>query len=172
MKSSRFLPENLLKVIDPVIQRNEVFAHPENLVLSAIVDKREHIRELGFRIIIKAKNLASKRKSIRSFQPPKINFLATDYIERIHWNTVTLSTPPLLRRFTNKEIWSKVQSGGTGAQWNFDKFPRYTQAVKRCVKLVTEASQKVVGSNSRNGFIRTTLLSRSYSKVPKEIEGK
>ncbi|GBN80701.1 hypothetical protein AVEN_152068-1 [Araneus ventricosus] len=75
-------------------------------------------------------------------------------------NTTTLSTPLLLRRFTNQEIWSKVQSGGTGTQWNLDKFPCHNQAVERCVKLVTEASQKIVGTNSRDGFIRTTLLSR------------
>ncbi|GBN06262.1 hypothetical protein AVEN_155972-1 [Araneus ventricosus] len=146
-----------------------------------IVDKRDQIRELGFRIIIKARKLASKRKSIRSFQPPKINLLATDYVEMIHWNTITLSPPHLLRRFMNQDISSKVRSGGTAAEWNFDKFPCHTQAVERYVKLVTEASQKVVGSNSRDGFIRTTLLSRSsmpsflsksYFKVPKETEDK
>ncbi|GBN86724.1 hypothetical protein AVEN_139485-1 [Araneus ventricosus] len=87
-----------------------------------IGDKRDRIRELGFRRIIKAINLASKRKSIRSFQPPRISFLATDYIEMIRWNTTTLSPPHLLRRFTNQEICSKVQSGGTAAVWNFDKF--------------------------------------------------
>ncbi|GBO02969.1 hypothetical protein AVEN_126276-1 [Araneus ventricosus] len=99
----------------------------------------------------------------------------------IHWNAITLSPPPLLRKFTNQEIWSKVQSGGTAVEWNFDKFPCYIQAVERCVKLVTEASQNVVGSNSRDGFIRTTFLSRSsmpsfsiksYFKVPKETEGR
>ncbi|GBN35937.1 hypothetical protein AVEN_55708-1 [Araneus ventricosus] len=46
----------------------------------------------------------------------------------IHWNTTTLSPPPLLRRFTNQEIWSKVQSDGTTAECNFDKFPCHTQA--------------------------------------------
>ncbi|GBM50519.1 hypothetical protein AVEN_160741-1 [Araneus ventricosus] len=46
----------------------------------------------------------------------------------IHWNTTTLSPSPLLRRFTNQEIWSEVQSGGTAAEWNFDKLPCHTQA--------------------------------------------
>ncbi|GBN65577.1 hypothetical protein AVEN_237948-1 [Araneus ventricosus] len=101
IKSSKFLPENLLKVIDQVIQRNAFFAYPGNLILSAIVDKRDHIRELGFGIIIKARNLASKRKSIRSFQPPKINFLATDYIEMIHWNTVPDSNFSLQQSCSN-----------------------------------------------------------------------
>ncbi|GBM80494.1 hypothetical protein AVEN_91780-1 [Araneus ventricosus] len=95
---------------------------------------------------------------MRSFQPPKTNFLATDYIEMIHWNTITLSPSLFLRIFSNQELWSKVQSGGTAAEWNFDNFPFLTQAVERCVKLVTEASQKVVGSNSRDGFTGTTIL--------------
>ncbi|GBM79302.1 hypothetical protein AVEN_92056-1 [Araneus ventricosus] len=99
----------------------------------------------------------------------------------IHWNTITLSPPPLLRRFTNQVIWSKVQSGETAAMGNFDKFPCHTQAVERGVKVVTEASQEVGVSNSRNGFMITTLLSRSpmqsfsfksYFKVLKETEGK
>ncbi|GBL98681.1 hypothetical protein AVEN_19724-1 [Araneus ventricosus] len=146
-----------------------------------ILDKRDHIRELGFRRIIKARNLASKIKSIRSFQPPKINFPATYYIEMIHWNSITLSPPFLLRICSNQEIWSKVQSVGTAVERNFVKFPCHTQGVELCVKLVTEASQKAVGSNYRDGFIRTTLLSRSsmpsfssksYFKVPKETEGK
>ncbi|GBN18008.1 hypothetical protein AVEN_1395-1 [Araneus ventricosus] len=117
IKSSRLLSENLLKVIDPVIQRNAFFAHPGNVLLSMVVDKRDHIRELGFRRIIKARNLASKKKSIRSFQTPKINFPATYYIEMIHWNTITLSLPPLLRIISNQEIWSKVQSLGTAPEW-------------------------------------------------------
>ncbi|GBN36457.1 hypothetical protein AVEN_114311-1 [Araneus ventricosus] len=113
--SSRVLPVNLLKVIDPVIQINAFFEYPENLILSVIVDKRDHMRELGFIIITKARNLVSKGKSIRN-QRPKINFLATDYIEMIHWNTIALSPPPLLRRFANQEIWSKVESDGTAAE--------------------------------------------------------
>ncbi|GBM13992.1 hypothetical protein AVEN_166183-1 [Araneus ventricosus] len=84
-----------------------------------IVAKRDHIRKLCYRIIIKARNLASKRKSIRNFQPPKINFPATYNIEMIHWNTLTVSPPPLLRRFRNQEIWFKVQSGGTGLSRTF-----------------------------------------------------
>ncbi|GBO42382.1 hypothetical protein AVEN_271632-1 [Araneus ventricosus] len=102
INSSRLLPENLLKVIDSVIQRNALFVNPENLLLSIIVDKRDQIRELDFKIIIKAKS-----------QPQNINILATDCIEMINSNTITLLPPPLLRRFTNQEIWSKVQSCGT-----------------------------------------------------------
>lgn len=161
IQSTRFLPDNLLQVIDPVIERNAFFAHPENLLLRMIVDKRQHIRELGFRRIIKARNVTSTKNSIRSFQTPKINFSATEYSEMIDWTNTDLSPPPLLRRVSDEDIWSKVESGKTAEEWKFDKFPCHTQAVERCVKLVTEASQKVVGSSNRDGFIRTTLLSRA-----------
>ncbi|GBN97717.1 hypothetical protein AVEN_202615-1 [Araneus ventricosus] len=116
----------------------------KKLLLSMIVDKRDHIIELGFRIIIKARYLASKRKSVRSFQPPKTKFLVTDYIEMIHWNTITLAPPPLLKRFSNQEIWSKIRSGGTAAEWNFGKFPCHAQAAKRYIKLITKASKTEV----------------------------
>ena len=82
IKLSRFLLNDLLKVIDPVIEKNTFFAHSEKF-LTMIVDKRVHIRELDFRRIIKARSLASQRKFIRSFQPHKINFLGTDYTEMI-----------------------------------------------------------------------------------------
>ena len=35
--------------------------------------------------------------------------------------------------------------------------PCHTQAVERCIKLVTEASCRVYGKNSRDGFVRTTI---------------
>ena len=42
-----------------------------------------------------------------------------------------------------------------------DDFPCHTQAVERCVKLVTEASQCVTNAASRDGLIRTRLKSRA-----------
>lgn len=161
IKSSRFLPENLIKVIDPVIERNAFFAHPENLLLSMIVDERAHIRELGLRRIIKARAVASNKKLIRTFKPPKLNFQAKEYYEIIDWTTTAIYPPPLLRRVSDEEMWAKISTANTAKEWNFHKFPCHTQAVERCVKLVTEASSKVVGAKNRDGFIRTTLLSRA-----------
>ena len=40
IKSTRFLPENLVSVIDPVIKRNTFFAHLKNLLLGMIEDER------------------------------------------------------------------------------------------------------------------------------------
>lgn len=41
-----------------------------------------------------------------------------------------------------------------------EKFPCHTEAVERCVKLVTEASTSVCGQKKRDGLIRVRLLSR------------
>ena len=53
---SRYLSPELKRVIDPVLQRNSFFAHPENLILSMITDERIHIRQLGLRRILKARS--------------------------------------------------------------------------------------------------------------------
>lgn len=76
-----------------------------------IVDEITHIRELGFRRIIKARKLSSKLKLVRSFQPPKLNFKAEEYTQMIDWATTKLSPPPLLRRVADDEIWMKMSSG-------------------------------------------------------------
>lgn len=39
IETSRYLPENLLQIIDPVIERNAFFVHPENLLLAMIMDE-------------------------------------------------------------------------------------------------------------------------------------
>jgi len=43
---------------------------------------------------------------------------------------------------------------------DFPKLPCHTQAVERCVKLVTESSSAVCGAKSRYGYIRSQLESR------------
>lgn len=96
--------------------------------------------------------------------PPKLNFKAQDYSEIINWMDCDLSSPPLLKDISDDEIKSHIQSDSV-PNWDITfktfAFPVHTQAVERCVKLVTEASGKVCGAESRDGFIRTTLLSRS-----------
>ena len=124
--------------------------------MAMVFDKRRHIRELGLKRVLKSRQTVSRGKCIRNFVTPTLNFDA----ELIDWNVAKLSSPPLLRRVTNEKIHSFVQSGDI-PDWDVKKCPFHSQAVERCVKLVTEASLKVCDSQSRDGFIRTTLKSRS-----------
>src|SRR6218665_347637 len=64
---SRYLSVEHTRIVDHVIQRNDYFAHPENLLLSMIKDDCQHIRELAIRRILQA--LSSSRPSaVRQFK--------------------------------------------------------------------------------------------------------
>lgn len=65
---SRYLSYDLKKIVDPVIQRNGYFGHPENILLVMLVDERKAIRELAYRRIIKARTNQRSRKRIREFK--------------------------------------------------------------------------------------------------------
>jgi hypothetical protein len=161
VQTTRHLPDDIKKIIDPVIERNGFICHPENLLLTMILDEQEHIRELGYRRIIKARNQKQETgESVRIFKVPSINFDAKDYTELIDWSKCALTSPPLLARMTTEHIESLLKEK---ALPKFDclKFPCHTQSVERCVKLVTEASGKVCGHENRDGYIRATLKSRS-----------
>lgn len=136
---------------------------PENDVgpaVAMLVDERVHIRELGYRRILKGRQNVPKKATVRNFITPKINFAANDYTEIIHWDSCVLHPPPILRDITDEDIKSIINSE-TKPIRHIQKFPCHTQAVERCVKLVTEASSKVCGHEARDGYIRTTLESRS-----------
>src|SRR5690606_30653202 len=112
------------------------------------------------RRILKARQAFTGKETIRSFMSPKINFEAKDYTEMITWNDRELSPTPIIRDISDEEIEMHIEFS-TVPNWEFKKFPCHTQTVERCVKLVTEASQNVCGPESRDGYIRSTLLSRS-----------
>lgn len=161
IQTTRHLPEDLKNIIDPVIQRNAFFCHPENMMLAMIMDDRQHMRELGYRRILKARNVTPEQEgNVRIFKVPAINFYAKDYTELIDWTTCVLTPPPLLAKMPTTHI-SSLLKGKSLPVYEYLKFPCHTQAVERCVKLVTEAAGKVCGHESRDGYIRTTLKSRS-----------
>ncbi|GBN53513.1 hypothetical protein AVEN_269011-1 [Araneus ventricosus] len=142
------------------MQRNAFFAHTENVLLAMLVDEREHIRELGYRMILKARQIVPNKKTVRNFVPPKINFQASDYFEIINWNSCVVYPPPMLQDLSADDIKSLINSDTTPIR-EIENFPCRTQAVERCIKLVTEASNKVCGREARDGYIRATLKCRS-----------
>jgi hypothetical protein len=155
---SRYLDESMKQVIHPVIQRNAYFAHPENLLLCMLVDHRTHVRELGLRRILKAKE-HNERSSVRRFQVPCLNFNSTDYIDLVNWRNCEVTVPPILAGMS-EELLKSLIAGQAPPVMEFENFPCHTQSVERCVKLVTEAAAAVCGAKSRDGFIRARLQSR------------
>ncbi|GBM69660.1 hypothetical protein AVEN_124442-1 [Araneus ventricosus] len=94
----------LRNIVHPVIERKGLFAHPEHLMLAMIQDNRKHIRELGLRRILKARQLDQKRTTFRTFMPPKLNFEAQDYSEIINWMDCDLSSPLFLKDISDDEV--------------------------------------------------------------------
>ena len=130
-------------------------------MIALITDDRLNIRELGLRRVMKSRQQHSHK--IRKFQIPKLNFNANDYIEMINWQKVLLTSPPILASYTDIEVQKLIQDGDHTAL-HFPRFPCHTQAVERCVKLVTEASIAVCGQRARDGFIHSRIESRK--KMP------
>ena len=154
---SRYLPDELEQVIDPVLKRNSFFAHPENLLLAMITDDRIHVRKLGLRRILKARS--QRVAGVRKFTVPALNYDSSDYIEMIDWQTTHITVPSLIFEVSDTVIMDWVKSNESQIV-EFHRFSCQTQAVELWVKLVTQASAAVCGQTSRDGFIRSRLESR------------
>lgn len=157
---SRCMNKSNLNHIDPVIQRNAYFAHPENILLCMIADPKQHIRELALRRILKARHdfRENEKPNIRTFKIPVINFQANNYFDIINWQDSTITEPPVISNITDEALKEAIQTGG---RIEVPKFPCHTQAVERSIKLVTEASTSVCGQIRRDGYIRTKLQSQN-----------
>jgi hypothetical protein len=158
ISASRYLSDDLKSVIDPVIERNGYFGHPENVLLSMITDDRKEIRELGVRRILKARN-RQVVNGVRQFTVPKLNLNADDYTTLIDWQTSAITEPPLTVELSHACLTGLVASHNVPVL-HFPKFPCHTQSVERCVKLVTESCGAVCGEKARDGFILTRVESR------------
>src|SRR6218665_367207 len=90
---SRYLPEVIKAVIDPVIQRTGFFGHPENILFGMISDTRKHIRALGLRRILKSRNDSHPENGVQTFVIPELNFAVSDYIHIIDWQKPKYNRP-------------------------------------------------------------------------------
>lgn len=154
---SRYLPKNLKSIIDPVIQRNGYFGHPENVLLAMLADERKEIRNLAYNRISQCR---SSIPNFRRFNIPSFNFDASDYFEILNWEGDNITEPPLLRDLSMDELKQMVDSTPNATIEYIKKFPCHTQAVERTVKLVSESSMLVTDPVKRDGVIKATLESR------------
>lgn len=159
IQKSRFLPAEIKNIIDPVIQRNGYFSHPENMLLAMLADSRKTVRELGLRRLLKCRQHKLLGPKVREFRVPLLNFKATDYIDLIDWQSVTIIEPPLTVSISDSSLMEMISE--VPSEIGILKFPCHSQAVERCVKLVTEASTAVCGFDARDGYIRSKIASRA-----------
>ena len=155
---SRYLPVDLGKIVDAVIQRNAFFAHQENLLLAMMTDEMPHVRKLAFKRVLAARSQNST--AVRTFRVPELNFLAESYYEMINWFTSDRYEPPLARCIAQDQLKIFANNKDVAPMLTFPELPNHTHAVEKFVRLVTEACGSVC-EDQRDGFIRSRIESRS-----------
>lgn len=157
IKAAREFSGEVKNIFEKVISKNGYFAHPENLLLAMLFDCRDNIRELAInRILIARQHL---QNNVRYFKPPVILFNAEDYTDLIDWQACNLTEPPLTMELSEEYLKNCIHKKKM-IEISVN-FPCHTQAVERCVKVVTEASSKVCGETSRDGYIRAKFQGRN-----------
>lgn len=135
IEKSRYLTQENRAVVDPVIQRNGFFGHPESILLSMLADESRVVRELAVLRIRKAReNLMT---TVREFKIPKLNFYAQNYSDMINWNNCLITDPPLLRHIEIDELEYLVSDNDiTNTQFTNLNLPCHSQTVERYVKVI------------------------------------
>ncbi|KAK0066832.1 hypothetical protein Bpfe_003567 [Biomphalaria pfeifferi] len=123
---SRYLTDELKKVVDPVIQRNAFFTHPENLLLAMLTDEKSEIRELALRRIMKSRK-QKRTSSVRSFCVPLINFEATSYIDMIDWQKTPITEPAIVMDIDDDTFLTMIREEDT-LRLDFARYPCHTQS--------------------------------------------
>ena len=73
-----------MRSVNPVIQRNSYFAHPENFLIAMATDKRLNIRQLALRRVLAARSSKTETyTTLRVVKVSLLNFEAQDYAELI-----------------------------------------------------------------------------------------
>ena len=101
--NSRYLSEHIRAIVDPVIQHNGYFGHPESMLLSMLTDETQYAREPEVRRFLRAWACNKVNVKIRISQVPPLNFDAEDYTELIDWQSCTVTESPATKSMCGNE---------------------------------------------------------------------
>ena len=146
----------ILGIAKTNVARNSYFAHSELLLLTMLADKDEEVRAEAVNKIVdirKGENFGDK--SPRKFKVPRVLFDCKKYTEMIDWEKEEIMEPRLTSDISTDMLRDFVERPMV-----LSDFPSHSQGCERAVKETTKASISVVGFESRDGHIKTTLVSR------------
>ena len=150
---ARRLPGDIFEIVQRVIQRNGYFAHSENILLTMLNDGSETIRQLAYDKIEKIRSMPPNIQ--RKFIIPKIDFDAPSYFEMK--DSTESYEPPSTRKISLSILKDNICDLDCSL---FPKFKLHTQAVERCVKMVTKSASTVYGHSRRDGSVRLKIDSQ------------
>ena len=152
-------------VVKPAIQRNAYLAHPSTMLCSMLESAEESIRCKAVKILLEARKNPPKvskmkvLKGVRRFSIPPLNWSARNWCDIIDWETAKVHEPSILKKLDSDQL-----EASKSEPVIFPNFPLHSQSVERCVKLVTEASTKVVGEAKRHQHILSVVGARKIRK--------
>ena len=156
IRLERILPPDVRNIVGPIIQKNSYWAHEENVLLAMLADDNPSNRRAAIDRIKTIRQFPiSSQQHVREFLPPKV-------VESVETLKDLLPPqgrfePPLTINFTVEQL-EKIAEEPLICD-----IPCHSQAVERCVRLVTEASSQVYGEDARDGFIRARIKSREMT---------
>ena len=142
------------EVIQPVVQRNAYWAHPEAVLLAMAADQDPQVRARAVQAIQRCRE-QPRGPEVREYKLPTVNFVASDTTELFDWSTTLITELPLTMSLSDAVI-----EGIRGAPLEVNVYPVHTVAVERAVKVVTEVAGVVVGEEQRHGYICSRLRHR------------
>ena len=74
------LTPEVRKIINPEIQNNSYFAHPENVLLSMLYDERKSVRDQAIQTILYYRDNLHDETRLRPYKKIEINFYCFDYV--------------------------------------------------------------------------------------------
>ena len=98
-------------------------------------------------------------KGVRRFSIPPLNWNARKWSDIIDWDTVKVHEPSILEKLDSDKL-----EDAKAEHVIFPNFPVNSQSVERCIKLVTEASTKVVREAKRQQHILSVVGARKIRK--------
>ena len=125
-----------------------------------ITDDREHFRKLGLGKIFKARHTSTTRYA-QQYRLPTVNFVSSESQTTRKWliGLQNVLQNPLTSDISEKDLMKYIKHKNAPAI-ELENYPCHTQAVARCVKLVSDAAGAVCGQKQRIGFTRTRISSR------------
>jgi hypothetical protein len=148
------VPANKFHIIADVLQRNNYFCHPENLLLAMLISTDEIIRDFAIEKILKARDSVSKFEGqVRPYIKPQVNFEASNFTELIDWDKEEITEPPLCKGLNEDQLRNFIAPD----------FLCHTQGTERLIRLVTTASARVFGQEHRDRQVRGSLRSQQLN---------
>lgn len=160
---TRFLPPNLLGVVNTVIQDNPYFAHSENILLSMLFDDRMEKRNIAIKKILHYRRDIVDPTELRVYKKSLINFNCTEYTNMIDLNDDTiLFEPPFTQSYSYEHLEGYLNY--EVPPFDDPQIPLHIQGTERHVQLLAATAKRVAGKNVE-GAMATTLESRT--KTPR-----